>query len=258
MKEFSLLMKMCNRFMEKVAVITGAAQGIGEAIARRFVAEGGQAILADIEVDKLELAAKSLGKGVVAVETDVRRKPAVEAMAAKAVEAFGKIDILFNNAGILNYAPFLETTEELFDSIIAANLKGCFLAAQAVAKVMVESKTEGVIVNTASVTSDIVSAATAAYSASKGGVKQMTKVMALDLGPYNIRVNAFAPGSTMTRMTERTRANPEKMAFFKSQWAIKRLAEPEEQASVALFLASDDASYMTGEIVYVDGGWRIG
>lgn len=251
-------MEIHDRFKGKAAVITGAAQGIGEAIARRFVAEGGRAILADIEVDKLNRVAESLGAAAIALETDVRSQSAVNAMAKQAIDAFGSIDVLFNNAGILDYAPFLETSEELFDSVVATNLKGCFLAGQAVARAMVAGKTEGVIVNTASVTSDIISASTAAYSASKGGVKQLTKVMALDLAPYGIRVNAFAPGSTVTRMTERTRANKEKMAFFMSQWAIKRPAEPEEQASVALFLASNDSSYMTGETVYVDGGWRIG
>jgi len=247
-----------DRFVGKTAVITGAAQGMGESIARRFAAEGGKAILADIEYDKLKNVAESIGESVLAVETDVRIKSSVEAMAAKASETFGKIDILFNNAGILDYAPLLETSEEMFDNIIATNLKGCFLVAQAIAKIMIDTKTKGAIVNTASVASDIVTATTVGYAASKGGVKQMTKVMAIDLAPYEIRVNAFGPGSTKTRMTERTRANPEKMAFFKSQWAIKRVAEPEEQAAVALFLASDDASYITGEIVYVDGGWRIG
>lgn len=251
-------MEIRDRFKGKAAVVIGAAQGIGEAIARRFVAEGGRALLADIEVDKLNRVAESLGAAAIALETDVRSQSAVNAMAEKARSAFGSIDILFNNAGILDYAPFLETSEELFDSVVATNLKGCFLAGQAVARVMVVDKKQGVIVNTASVTSDIVSATTAAYSASKGGVKQLTKVMALDLGPYGIRVNAFAPGSTITRMIERTRANAEKSAFFMSQWSIKRLAEPEEQAAVALFLASDDSSYMTGDTIYVDGGWRIG
>jgi len=247
-----------RRFEGKIAVITGAAQGMGEAIARRFVAEGGKAVLADYEFDKLKPVADSLGDSVIAVEVDVRNSASVDAMAVKARETYGKVDVLFNNAGILGYAPLLEHTEELFDNIIATNLKGVFLVGKAIARIMVETNTRGAIVNTASVASSIVTATTISYAASKGGVLQMTKVMAFDLAPYNIRVNAIGPGSTVTRMTEKTRANDEKMKFFMSQWAIKRPSEPEEQASVALFLASDDASYMTGEIVYVDGGWRCG
>lgn len=246
------------RFSGKTAVITGAAQGIGEAIARRFVAEGGTALLADIEYDKLKTVSASLGNAAIPVEVDVRIKSSVDAMASRAKEVLGRIDILFNNAGILNYAPMLDTTEEMFDDIMNTNAKGVFLVGQAIAKLMVEDQVQGAsIVNTASVNGDIVAATTLAYSASKGAVRQMTKAMAVDLAPYGIRVNAFAPGSVATRMTEKTRANPEKTAYFHSMWSIKRSAYPEEMAAVALFLASDDASYMTGSIVYADGGWRI-
>lgn len=248
-----------KRFEGKTAIITGAAQGMGEAIARRFIAEGGKAVLADIGVEKVNAVASSLGANAIAMDVDVSSKASVVNMVDKAEKVLGKIDILFNNAGILGYAPLLEMPEDLFDKILAVNTKGIFLVAQAVAQKMVDAKVEnGAIVNTASVAADIVTATTVAYAGSKGAVKQMTKVMALDLAPYGIRVNCFGPGSTLTSMTEKTRQNDEKMEFFMSQWAIKRLARPEEQAAVALFLASDDASYITGEIIYVDGGWRIG
>ena len=246
-----------RRFEGKTAVITGAAQGMGEAIARRFAKEGGRALIIDIEVDKLEAVAKSIGDAVVPMEVDVRRSESVAAMAEKAKELFGKVDVLFNNAGILDYAPFLETTEEMFDDIMNTNTKGVFLCGKAIAQLMVDTGTKGCIVNTSSINSVITAATTSAYSASKGAVRQLTKAMAVDLGPYGIRVNAFAPGSVKTRMTEKTRANAKKTAYFQSMWCIKRSAEPEEEAAVALFLASDDASYMTGETVCVDGGWHI-
>ena len=247
-----------NRFAGKVAVVTGAGQGLGEAIAQRLVAEGGKVIVAGYTAEKVVKVAESLGENAIAVQVDVRNKESVDAMAAKAIETFGKVDVLFNNAGRLVFTSLLEMSEETFDSVIEANVKGVFLTSQAIARIMVQSKIKGTIVNIASVASDIVLAGGIAYSASKGAVKQMTKVMALDLAPYDIRVNALGPGQIVTPMTEKSRANEEKMAFLKSQWAIKRPSEPEEQAAVALFLASDDASYMTGEIVYVDGGWRIG
>ena len=246
-----------RRFEGKTAVITGAAQGMGEAIARRFAREGGRALIIDIEVDKLEAVARSIGDAVVPMEVDVRKSDSVAAMAARAKKLFGKVDVLFNNAGILDYAPFLETTEEVFDDIMNTNTKGVFLCGKAIAQLMVDTGTQGCIVNTSSINSVITAATTSAYSASKGAVRQLTKAMAVDLGPYGIRVNAFAPGSVKTRMTEKTRANKEKTAYFHSMWSIKRSAEPEEQAAVALFLASDDASYMTGATVCVDGGWHI-
>jgi len=247
-----------KRFEGKTAVITGAAMGMGEAIARRFIAEGGRALLADIEYEKLLSVAESLGPAAVPCMADVREAASVAAMAEKAKESLGRVDILFNNAGVFLSAPFLETTEAQFDNVMITNAKGMFLVGQAVARLMVAEKVQDAcIVNTCSSYSEIVSAGTAAYSASKGAVRQLTKVMAVDLAPYGIRVNAFAPGFVRTRITEKSLSDPEKVARLKAQWCIKRPAEPEEEAAVALFLASKDAGYMTGEMVFVDAGWHV-
>ena len=148
-----------RRFEGKTAVITGAAQGMGEAIARRFAKEGGRALIIDIEVDKLEAVAKSIGDAVIPMDVDVRRSESVAAMAEKAKELFGKVDVLFNNAGILDYAPFLETTEEMFDDIMNTNTKGVFLCGKAIAQLMVDTGTKGCIVNTSSINSVITAAA---------------------------------------------------------------------------------------------------
>jgi len=249
---------MKNRFEGKIGLITGGAQGIGAAIAKGFVAEGGKIAIGDIDEEKLVEIKEILGDDCITVYTDVRKKASIDAFVEKTLETYGRIDCCFSNAGILPYNLFIEENEEQIDDCLATNVKGVFFTGQAVAKSMIERGIKGSIVNTASVTSDIVSRTTAIYAASKGAIKQLTKVMALELSSdYGIRVNCFGPGSTMTRMTEKSRSNPERMEWFMNQWSIKRLAEPEEQANVALFLASEDSSYITGEIIYVDGGWRI-
>ncbi len=248
-----------RRFENKVALVTGGANGIGEAIVRRLVQEGAKVVIADIEGNTAKNLSDTLPESTYPVTVDVRNKAQVEAMVKAAIEKYGRIDLLFNNAGIMVYETFLEFSEETWDLIHDTNLKGCFLVGQAVAKAMVDKGIEGVIVNTASIASDIVAApTTAGYASSKGGVLQLTKAMALDLAPYNIRVNCVGPGTTITRLTEKTRSNPERVADFLSKFTIKRFAEPSEIASVALFLASDDASYVSGTIYYADAGWRIG
>ena len=246
-----------RRFENKTAVITGAAQGIGEAIARRFIEEGGRALLADIELDKLNQTAESIGEGAYPVFVDVRDAESVAAMAKRAEELFGSVDVLFSNAGIMASSPFLETPEEQFENVMNTNAKGMFLVGKAIAGLMVKTGTQGAIVNTCSSYCNIVSAGTVSYSASKGAVLQLTKVMAVDLAKFGIRVNAFAPGFVDTRVAAKSLSDPEKMERLKSQWCIKRPSKPYEQAAVALFLASDDASYMTGELVIADAGWHI-
>ncbi|MBR6258625.1 MAG: SDR family oxidoreductase [Oscillospiraceae bacterium] len=246
-----------RRFENKTAVITGAARGIGEAIARRFIREGGRALLADIDEDQLRKTAESIGEGAYPVFVDVRSSDSVAAMAKYASELFGQVDILFSNAGIMASSPFLETPEEQFCDVMNTNAKGMFLVGKAIAGLMVKTGVKGAIVNTCSSYCNIVSAGTASYSASKGAVLQLTKVMAVDLAQYGIRVNAFAPGFVDTRIAAKSLSDPNKVERLKSQWCIKRPSDPSEQAAVALFLASDDASYMTGEIVFADAGWHI-
>jgi len=243
---------------KKIAVVTGAASGIGEAVVRRFLQEGAKVVAADINRDAVNIICDSVSKDdILPVSVDVTRKSSVDAMVNDAVEKFGKIDVLVNGAGIIAYSPFLEMNEEEWDRVISVNLKGYFLCGQAVARTMVKSEVVGRIINIASVASEVVTPETAHYAASKGGVLQLTKAMALDLAPYNITVNAVGPGGIETKMTEKTRLNPEKLEVFLNKIPFKRFGKPEEVAEVIFFLASLNSSYITGSIYYVDGGWLI-
>lgn len=246
-----------ERFKGKIALVTGGANGLGESIVRRLVEEGAQVAIIDIEADRLEAVCASLSESTFGVHADVSDKKQVDAAIEKIITQYGHIDILFNNAGIMLYDAFLDIKEEDWDKTLNTNAKGYFLVGQAVAKSMVEKNIEGIIVNTCSVSADCVSPTVGAYVSSKGAVMQLTKAMAVDLAPYNIRVNALAPGSMMTRMTEKTRNNPERMEMFMKNLVVKRYGDPYEVAGLALFLASDDAAYICGEMVYVDGGLRI-
>ena len=178
-------------------------------------------------------------------------------MVDEVLETYGHIDILFSNAGIIKRGSVQSTTEEEWRRVIDINLNGCFWMDQAVAKSMIERGIKGAIVNTSSCTSRTVSKNTGAYAASKAGVSQLTKWLALELAEYGIRVNAVGPGTSMTRITEGTRNDPERNAQFLANIPMGRYGAPEEAASVALFLASDDASYVTGETLVEDGGFTL-
>ena len=246
------------RLKEKVAIVTGSGSGINQAIAVRFAQEGAKVVIVDLNPEGLKSTEKLL-KGVtdevLAVVTDVTNKQSVDSMVQKAVERFGKIDILINGAGIINYAPFLELAEEDWDKVISINMKGYFLCGQAVAKVMVREGVAGKIINIGSINSEVANPDTVHYCASKGGVLMMTKAMAVDLAQYSINVNAIAPGVIVTKLTERTRSNPAKTEAFLNKTAFKRFGAPEDVANVATFLASSEASYVTGSMYHVDGGW---
>lgn len=244
----------------KCAIVTGAASGIGYAIAERFLREGAKVMFADIDVQKGERAEADLKKLGDArfVKADVSRRLDAHNLVAAALDAFGDIDILVNNAGIVHGADFLDLKEEDFDRVIGVNLKGSFLVGQAVARYMVEKVEKGgpagVIVNMSSVNAVFAIANQVPYSISKGGVNQLTKVMALALAPHGIRVNAIGPGSIMTEMLASVNADPTARNKILSRTPIGRIGEPSEIASVAAFLASDDASYITGQTIYADGG----
>ena len=264
----------------KVVLITGAAQGIGAACARRFAREGARVVLCDVA----DAAGQALATALdgVYVHADVGNSAQVNALVQAAIRAHGRIDVLVNNAGIFRAAHFLEVTEEDFDAVIRVNLKGAFLVAQAVAREMVKTGGEvgghaspgdelpnhaspgdekqhhtspGVIVNMSSVNAVMAIPNIASYNMSKGGINQLTRVMALALADHGIRVNAVAPGTIATELAAKAvLTSNEAKAKIMSRTPMKRLGTPEEIADVVAYLASDASSYMTGEIVTVDGG----
>jgi NAD(P)-dependent dehydrogenase (short-subunit alcohol dehydrogenase family) len=244
----------------KVAIVTGGARGIGFAIARRFAADGARVVLADIDEDRGSRAVEEIGAegSVRFVRCDVGDRADVDNLVSSAVGALGSVDILINNAGIVHAADFLELDEKDFDRVLRVNLKGAFLVGQAAARRMVEQVkarcAPGAIVNMSSVNAVFAIANQIPYSVSKGGVNQLTKVMALALAPYGIRVNAIGPGSIMTDMLASVASDKAARDRVLSRTPLGRIGDPSEIAAIAEFLASDEASYITGQTVYADGG----
>jgi len=236
----------------RVCIVTGGAQGIGEACARRFARETAHVVIADIDDARGTALARELGG--LYVHCDVGDKTQVDALVAQTVAAHGRIDVLVNNAGIFKAAEFLEVTEADFDAVLRINLKGSFLAGQAVARVMAAAG-KGSIVNMSSVNGVLAIPTIASYNVSKGGINQLTRVMALSLAAQGVRVNAVAPGTIATELAAKAvLTSDEAKAKIMSRTPMKRLGEPSEIADTVAYLASDAASYITGEIVVVDGG----
>lgn len=237
----------------KIALVTGGANGIGYACAEIFAREGAKVWIADSNADAGSKAARKLKAEFVAC--DVGDAQQARALIDAVARGAKRLDILVNNAGIAPSKPFLDMTEDDWDRVIRINLKGAFLVGQAAAKLMVAKKTQGAIINMSSVNAVLAIPGLAAYNVSKGGLNQLTRVMALELAPHGIRVNAIGPGTIATELARKAvLGSPEARTKIMSRTPMGRLGEPEEIAETALFLATKRSSYMTGQIVYVDGG----
>jgi NAD(P)-dependent dehydrogenase (short-subunit alcohol dehydrogenase family) len=236
----------------RVCIVTGGSQGIGEACARLFAREGAQVVIADVADAPGQALAAELG--ALYVHCDVGDKAQVDALVAATLRAHGRIDVLVNNAGIFKAADFLDVSEADFDAVLRVNLKGSFLLGQAVAREMAKAG-KGSIVNMSSVNAVLTIPTIASYNVSKGGINQLTRVMALALADKGIRVNAVAPGTIATELAAKAVLTSEDAkARIMSRTPMRRLGEPSEVADAVAWLASDAASYVTGEIVVVDGG----
>jgi glucose 1-dehydrogenase len=239
----------------RVAVVTGAARGIGLAVAERFVAAGASVVMADLAGSGVAQAAVSLGPQARGVSCDVTDAAQVADLVRVTVDTFGALDIMVANAGIAPAAPFLDLTPEQFRRVIDVNLTGSFLCVQAAAKQMLSQRgrAPGAMVLMASVQAQSVAETQTAYAASKGGVVQLTKAAAVALAPHWIRVNAVGPGSVSTNLTE-SALTPALRRGITARTPMGRLGRVEEIAEAVLFLASDAGSYITGQTLYVDGG----
>ncbi|MCV7169904.1 3-oxoacyl-ACP reductase FabG [Mycobacterium sp. CPCC 205372] len=240
----------------QTAVVTGGAQGLGLAIAERFVAEGARVVLGDLNLEATQAAAERLGGDdtAVAVRCDVTSGADVDALVAAATERFGRFDIMVNNAGITRDATLRKMTEDQFDQVIAVHLKGTWNGLRAAAAVMRENK-RGAIVNMSSISGKVGMVGQTNYSAAKAGIVGMTKAASKELAHLGVRVNAIQPGLIRSAMTE---AMPQRIWDSKvAEVPMGRAGEPEEVAKVALFLASDLSSYMTGTVLEVTGGRHL-
>lgn len=259
---------------DKVVLITGGASGIGFACVRRFFEDGYKVVIADSNEAEGERALDDLGvqsdkqdygTKAIFVHCDISDKLAVHNLVAEAITAYGHIDVLINNAGIALKGGIMDLSEEDFDRVLAVNLRGAFLVSKAVVRQMVEeidnrddrsglSQRPYSIINMSSINEEVAIPDYLAYTVSKGGMKQMTRAMALELAPRGIRVNAIGPGSIRTNMLAGVSGDKSAHDKIMARTPMGRIGHPDEVAGVAAFLASEDASYMTGQTVYVDGG----
>lgn len=247
---------------DKIALVTGASRGIGKAIALSFAKEGADVIVNDIAnlqaAEDVVSEIKNLGQTALVVRADVSAKREVEGMVEQVLDEFGRIDILVNNAGVVTVKPVEEVTEDEWDRDIGVNLKGVFLCSQVVGKSMIKQR-RGNIINIASMVAERVLPGHVAYCAAKAGVIALTKVLAIEWAKYNVRVNAIAPGFIKTelvaQLVEKGLRSREEMEMIERRTPLKRWGTPQEVSNIAVFLASEDSAFVTGETVFVDGGW---
>ena len=246
------------RLSGKTAVVTGSSQGIGRGIVERFAREGADVVInyhhnaADAQAVLAEV--EKAGRRGLTVQADVSTTAGVRRLIDTAVDHFGALDILVNNAGVEVNAPFWEVTEEDYDRVLNVNLKGVFFATQAVVNHARQTNRPARIINISSVHEELPFPNFTAYCASKGGVKMLTRNLAVELGPFGITVNAIAPGAIETPINTKLLNDPAKLNALLTQIPLNRLGQPADVAGVAVFLASDDAAYVTGSTYFVDGG----
>jgi len=247
----------------KIAIVTGARRGMGRTHSLLLAKAGAKVVVSDISKEDCQKVVEEIkreGGEALSVKCDVLKKEEIEEMVKKTVEKFGKLDILVNNAGICQFKPFLELTEEEWDETLDINLKGYFLCAQASAKEMAKQKS-GAIINIASVVmgqQGIGFPNIVHYCASKGGIIGMTEALAVELAPYNIRVNAISPGMIETSMISSVKQDPKIIEAMLARIPMHRAGRPEEVSNLVLFLASEESSYITGSTIIADGGWLAG
>lgn len=246
------------RFTGQVVIVTGAARGIGRATALRFLEEGAQVVAADVDAPALAgLADPACADRLRLISCDVAVQAEVEALVQTAVEAFGRVDVMVNNAGIAPVLDFLAITEAVLDRVLAVNLKGALFGTQAAARRMIAQGGGGVIINMSSINSGLANPSVAPYAISKAGMNQLTATAAVALAPHDIRVVGVGPGTIDTEMVQGAFMTAAGAEAVLSRTPLGRLGRPEEIAATVAFLASSDASYFTGETIYPDGGRRV-
>jgi 2-deoxy-D-gluconate 3-dehydrogenase len=248
-----------NRFSlkGKCGIVTGGGSGIGRAIARGLVEAGAEVIIAGRNLERLAGVARDLGSigRVIAAAVDMKSDESLQALVGRAVSEFGKIDFLFNNAGTIHRAPTEDFPAAAWEEVLRVNLTGPFFLAQAVARIMIAHKTRGKIINTSSLIAVFGGKTVPAYAASKGGLTQVTKTMCNDWGRYGINVNAIGPGWVKTELTEALRSDPSRYHEITARIPLGRWADPEDLAGAAVFLASEASDYISGQVIFVDGGY---
>jgi NAD(P)-dependent dehydrogenase (short-subunit alcohol dehydrogenase family) len=248
---------MSGRLQDRVAVITGAAQGNGRAIAEAFAGEGARVVIADVNEEGAMEAARAIertGRRAMGARLDVTKAAEIHELVARTLQEFGQVDTLVNNAGVIGRYDFFEITEAEWDRVMDINLKGTFLCSQAFARCMKE-RGRGVIINISSVNAESLNSTTIHYCTSKGGVRTLTKGMAQALATAGIRVNAIGPGPVYTNLSKDRLDNPTSLAATLAHIPLGRVAQPSDLTGAAVFLASDESAYVTGITLYVDGGW---
>lgn len=248
---------MAGKLKDKVAIVTGAASGIGKAIAYAFADEGADIAVIDLQVEKGQEVVKSIktkGRKFIFIKANVSESKEVSSMISEVVRQLGGIDIMVNNAAVIRQASLLDTTDELWDSILKNNLRSVFLCSRESARIMIKQGRGGNIINISSIHAILSEPQACAYTAAKGGIEAFSRTIATELAPHKIRVNYIRPGATYTELTIPMYTESVKKALY-TRVPMKEIAQPEWIASAAVFLASDDSRYMTGEGLTIDGGY---